>query len=231
MDKINKSFAVPLWKMAGHKFAKEAERYAFAIEAMINDVLENTPNVLPYMVPAKDVKAFYTYIDNDFTSVATAYINRPKKDLENLLIVMLLYLYEATYADRTITLKQKKTEWNEVLDTQENARELIAKGNIGNFKYTNTVKRLRSDDWSGGDDYDEYDLFSKDVIRDTGRLFALGHLIKIYGKTIRIGTTSITVRLEARRHSVYNGRQITVCVSELTFVRVDGDGDAIPVDS
>ena len=56
-----------------------------------------------------------------------------------------------------------------------------------------------------------------------------GHLIKIYGKTIRIGTTSITVRLEARRHSVYNGRQITVCVSELTFVRVDGDGEAIPI--
>jgi len=183
MDKINKSFSAPLWKMADHKFAKEAERYASAIEAMVNDVLKNTPNVLPYMVPAKDIKAFYAYIDNDFTSVATAYINRPKKDLENLLIVMLLYLSEATYTDRTITLKQKMAEWNEVLDTQENAQELIAKGNIGNFKYTNTVKRLRSDDWSGGDDYDEYDLFSKDVIRDTGRLFTLGHLMIIYNDT------------------------------------------------
>ena len=56
-----------------------------------------------------------------------------------------------------------------------------------------------------------------------------GHLIKIYGKTVRIGTTSITVKLEARRHSVYNGTQIKVCTTELTFVRVDGDGEAIPI--
>ena len=57
----------------------------------------------------------------------------------------------------------------------------------------------------------------------------VGHLIKIYGKIVNIGTTSVTVLLEARRHSVYNGTQRTVCTTELTFVRVDGDGEAIPV--
>lgn len=57
----------------------------------------------------------------------------------------------------------------------------------------------------------------------------VGHLIKIYGKIARIGTCSVTVLLEARRHSVYNGTQRTVCTTEITFVRVDGDGEAIPV--
>lgn len=57
----------------------------------------------------------------------------------------------------------------------------------------------------------------------------VGHLIKIYGKIASIGTTSVTILLEARRHSVYNGTQRTVCTTELTFVRVDGDGEAIPL--
>ena len=56
-----------------------------------------------------------------------------------------------------------------------------------------------------------------------------GHLIKIYGGVIRVGKTSITVKLEARRHSVYNGTQVVACSSELVFVRVDGDGEAIPL--
>ena len=56
-----------------------------------------------------------------------------------------------------------------------------------------------------------------------------GHLIKIYGKVCNVGNCSVTILLEARRHSVYNGTQRTVCTTELTFVRVDGDGEAIPV--
>ena len=56
-----------------------------------------------------------------------------------------------------------------------------------------------------------------------------GHLIKIYGEVVRVGTTSITINLEARRHSVYNGTQVLACTSSLVFVRVDGDGAAIPL--
>ena len=56
-----------------------------------------------------------------------------------------------------------------------------------------------------------------------------GHLIKIYGKVVDIGNTTITIKLEARRHSVYNGTQKPVCETEITYVRVDGDGDAIPL--
>tara|TARA_R100000152_G_C6707645_1_gene135879 strand:+ start:172 stop:579 length:408 start_codon:yes stop_codon:yes gene_type:complete len=56
-----------------------------------------------------------------------------------------------------------------------------------------------------------------------------GHIIKIYGSVVGIGETSITVKLEARRHSPYNGTQRLVCETEITYVRIDGDGEPIPV--
>ena len=56
-----------------------------------------------------------------------------------------------------------------------------------------------------------------------------GHIIKIYGSVREIGETSITVHLEARRHSPYNGTQKTVCETNITYVRIDGDGDSIPI--
>jgi acyl-CoA thioesterase YciA len=56
-----------------------------------------------------------------------------------------------------------------------------------------------------------------------------GHLIKIYGNVVAAGNTSIVVKLEARRHSPYNGTQKLVCETELTYLRVDGDGDPIPL--
>lgn len=56
-----------------------------------------------------------------------------------------------------------------------------------------------------------------------------GQIIKIYGDVVKVGKTSITIRLEARRHSVYNGTQRLVCSTEMVFVRIDGDGEAIPL--
>jgi acyl-CoA thioesterase YciA len=56
-----------------------------------------------------------------------------------------------------------------------------------------------------------------------------GHLIKIYGNVVSVGNTSIVIMLEARRHSPYNGTQKLVCETELTYLRVDGDGDPIPL--
>ena len=56
-----------------------------------------------------------------------------------------------------------------------------------------------------------------------------GQIIKIYGDVIKIGTTSITTQLEARRHSVVNGSQRSVCSVEMTFVRIDGDGEPVPI--
>ena len=56
-----------------------------------------------------------------------------------------------------------------------------------------------------------------------------GQIIKIYGEVTEVGSSSIVIRLEARRHSVYNGSQRTVLTTEMTFVRIDGDGESIPI--
>ena len=56
-----------------------------------------------------------------------------------------------------------------------------------------------------------------------------GQIIKIYGEVAKIGKTSLTLSMEARRHSVYNGTQRPVVNTQMTFVRIDGDGDAIPI--
>ena len=56
-----------------------------------------------------------------------------------------------------------------------------------------------------------------------------GQIIKIYGEVKVIGNRSITIHLEARRHSVYSGSQKTVLTTDMPFVRIDGDGDAIPI--
>ncbi len=57
-----------------------------------------------------------------------------------------------------------------------------------------------------------------------------GQIIKIYGQLVNLGNTSVTIRLEARRHSPYNGSQKTVCTTDMTFVRIDGDGEPVPID-
>ena len=56
-----------------------------------------------------------------------------------------------------------------------------------------------------------------------------GQIIKIYGEVLNVGNCSITIKLEARRHSPYNGSQKVVCSTEMTFVRIDGDGDPVPI--
>ena len=56
-----------------------------------------------------------------------------------------------------------------------------------------------------------------------------GQIIKIYGEVKVVGNRSITIHLQARRHSVYSGGQKTVLTTDMTFVRIDGDGDAIPI--
>ena len=56
-----------------------------------------------------------------------------------------------------------------------------------------------------------------------------GQLLKIYGVVEKIGITSITLKLEARSHNVYNGRQTVILSTNIAFVRVDEQVDAIPI--
>jgi len=56
-----------------------------------------------------------------------------------------------------------------------------------------------------------------------------GQLIKIYGKVLGIGNTSLTLHLEARSHNVYSGTQNVVLSTNIKFVRIDENGDPIPI--
>ena len=56
-----------------------------------------------------------------------------------------------------------------------------------------------------------------------------GQLLKIYGKIKSVGNTSITLALEARSHNVYNGKQNVILSTEMVFVRIDEQGEAIPI--
>jgi acyl-CoA thioesterase YciA len=56
-----------------------------------------------------------------------------------------------------------------------------------------------------------------------------GQLLKIYGDVQEIGTSSITLGLEARSHNVYTGRQNVVLETTIKFVRIDEEGNAIPI--
>jgi acyl-CoA hydrolase len=54
-------------------------------------------------------------------------------------------------------------------------------------------------------------------------------LLKIYGYPSKIGNSSITIYMEARSHNVYTGKQELVLKTNITFVRIDEDGNPIPI--
>lgn len=54
-------------------------------------------------------------------------------------------------------------------------------------------------------------------------------LIKIYADVESVGTTSITMKMEARAHNVYNGKQHVILDTFIKFVRIDDNGEAIPI--
>jgi len=56
-----------------------------------------------------------------------------------------------------------------------------------------------------------------------------GHLLKIYGKVETIGRSSIILAIEARSHNVYDGRQAIILATTIKFVRIDEQGEAIPI--
>ena len=56
-----------------------------------------------------------------------------------------------------------------------------------------------------------------------------GQLLKIYGHPSKIGNSSVTLYMEARAHNVYTGNQVVVLKTNIRFVRIDGEGNPIPI--
>jgi acyl-CoA thioesterase YciA len=57
----------------------------------------------------------------------------------------------------------------------------------------------------------------------------VGNLMKIYGKVIEFGRTSISIYIEVRRHNVYTGEQEVLTHTNIKFVRIDDEGNPIPI--
>jgi len=57
----------------------------------------------------------------------------------------------------------------------------------------------------------------------------LGNLLKIYGKVLKFGRTSLTLYIEVRKHNVHTGLQDVVTHTNITFVKIDEDGSPIPI--
>lgn len=56
-----------------------------------------------------------------------------------------------------------------------------------------------------------------------------GQLLKIFGHPASIGTTSVTIYIEARAHNVRTGRQQIVLKTHIKFVYIDEDGNPVPI--
>lgn len=56
-----------------------------------------------------------------------------------------------------------------------------------------------------------------------------GQLLKIYGRVSNIGNTSITLYMEARSHNVYSGKQNLILSTNIKFVRIDEEGEPLPI--
>jgi acyl-CoA thioesterase YciA len=57
----------------------------------------------------------------------------------------------------------------------------------------------------------------------------VGTFLKIYATVLEFGTTSITLYVEVRKHNVYTGAQEIVTHTNIKFVRIDEDGNPIPI--
>lgn len=56
-----------------------------------------------------------------------------------------------------------------------------------------------------------------------------GNHIRIYGKVAKLGNTSLTMDIEARKLNVYSAEETVVCTTSMTFVRIDEDGNPTPI--
>ena len=56
-----------------------------------------------------------------------------------------------------------------------------------------------------------------------------GNIIKVYGSVKEFGNTSVTLYMEVRKHNVYTGSQEVVVQTQIKFVRIDEDGNPIPM--
>ena len=57
----------------------------------------------------------------------------------------------------------------------------------------------------------------------------VGSILKVYGEVKEFGNTSVTLYIEMRKHNVYTGKQDVVTHTNIKFVRIDDEGNPLPI--
>lgn len=57
----------------------------------------------------------------------------------------------------------------------------------------------------------------------------VGNYVHLYGEIVKLGRTSITMDIEARKRNVYSGEETLVCTTSITYVRIDDEGKPTPI--
>lgn len=57
-----------------------------------------------------------------------------------------------------------------------------------------------------------------------------GNIVKIYGKVLEFGRTSVTLYIESRTYDPSTGTEVIVTHTNIKFVRIDENGNSVPID-
>lgn len=58
----------------------------------------------------------------------------------------------------------------------------------------------------------------------------ISHHVRIYAKVHKVGTSSLTIKVEARRFDFTRQVEELVCSTEIVYVKIDDQGKASPID-
>ena len=58
----------------------------------------------------------------------------------------------------------------------------------------------------------------------------ISHHVRIYARVIRVGTSSLTIEVEARRFDFDKELEELVCSTRIVYVKIDADGKPVPIE-
>lgn len=62
------------------------------------------------------------------------------------------------------------------------------------------------------------------------RSVKISHHVRIYARVHKIGNTSLTIDVEARRFDFEKELEELVCSTRMVYVKIDADGNAVPIE-
>jgi acyl-CoA thioesterase YciA len=58
----------------------------------------------------------------------------------------------------------------------------------------------------------------------------ISHHVRIYARVVRVGTSSLTIEVEARRFDFDQEQEELVCSTRMVYVKIDDQGQAVPIE-